>query len=353
LLDEGIDCGAMPVLAFVITDASGASSHSAEDVELEIQRLNALVQTDDDDGQTLSFVLEDLIWLPAPDWLVLDEQEVSSLADDPRVHPRRQEAYLPLIFTDALAAGGGVPKSGVSTLPNGTCGGMQDRPGPIYGVVAVAKARSATTVSHEVGHFLGLCHTHEQRLPSALNATLQAGQAQACDPGCRTDGDGICDTPVDPGADQCVYDQSCATACRGGQRPDARNLMSYYTSCRNHFSAEQIALMQHSLALRRGWYACSVDECRCEPGDDTCPAGMSCRPHRLDGQKAYLCSLDGSHQAGADCQSVADCAQDSICLSEANSGVQRCARVCVASEPGCDCVRADGTLRVCREDVVP
>jgi hypothetical protein len=341
----------MPIVAFVITDASGNSSHAPEDVALEIAHLNDAVRDEASDLPALSFVLDELVWLKEPQLLDLDEREVSSLADDPRLHPVRKQTYLPLIFTDTLSAEGGVPRPGLSTLPNGTCGRLQEHAGPRHGIVAVAKARSATTVIHEVGHFLGLCHTHEQRSPSVVAGVVESGRTKACAVACRVEGDGICDTPFDPGPEQCLYDESCATGCRGGAQPDARNLMSYYTACRSRFSGEQIAVMQHSLALRRAWYPCTVDVCRCEPGDQSCPAGMSCRPHILDAQNTYLCSLDGPHAAGANCRGAADCAADSVCLTESNTGLSRCARMCAGSLPGCECVSANAQLSVCREDM--
>lgn len=353
LLDEGLDCGALPVVAFIVTDASGNSSHAPEDVDLELQRLNRALQDEASETTALSFVLDELIWLREPELLVLDERELGSLADDSRVHPARQQAYLPLIFTDTVTTDGGVPRPGVSTLPNGTCGGLQEHAGPQQGIVAVSKARSTTTVIHEVGHFLGLCHTHEQRLQSAISGVADGAAIKACDLACRVEGDGICDTALDPGPESCVYDESCATACRDGERPDANNLMSYYTSCRSQFSAEQIAMMQHSLALRRAWYPCTIGACRCEPGGDGCPMGMSCRPHVYEGQNTYLCSLNGPHSSGADCRSPADCGAESVCLTESNSGLSRCARLCVVSSPDCDCVSAGDALQICREDVAP
>ncbi len=358
LVDEELDCGAVPVIAFVVTDRSGQTSHGPEDVQTELERANQLFAKSSVPNP-LSFVLEELLFLADDRLLDLDGKEFQSLVFDTRVHPVRDHFYLPLVFTDTVSLGGETPKNGVSTLPNGTCGGLQESSGPDVGIVAVAKGRALTTVSHEIGHFFGLCHTHDVRSSAprvVLDQTARGAAREACGPSCRDEGDGLCDTPFDPGPQECLYDATCGTRCLHDDEPDPRNLMGYYTACRQGFSDQQMRLMQHSLALRRGWQPCLNAGCTCELGRDACPVGMSCRPLSLDEPgNSTRCDLDGPYGPGSDCSDTRQCGQGTLCIAEQTSGVKRCVRPCEVSVPGCQCtpIGADleRALSVCIDDL--
>lgn len=354
-VDEGLACGPVAVIAFVVADASGASSHAREDVEQELQRVNQAFSGHDE--PTLQFVLEELIPLRAPQLLALDHGEFSALVDDPRIVAARETFYVPVLFTDEVFAGGETPKPGASTLPNGTCGGVQQSQGPELGLIALAKARYPTTLAHELGHFLGLCHTHDQLTPhTPTRAFRRADDAPlaSCAPLCREEGDGICDTPLDPGPEVCSYDLSCEVRCASAGSPDPLNLMSYYAHCRAHFTAEQRALMEHTLALRRGWQRCRQGACVCALGGDDCPQAMSCRPVSLGSeQRATRCTLDGPLPARASCRAASDCGPAALCLRNAEGQDARCVRSCRASSAGCRCIEAGPELSVCREDLGP
>jgi len=307
-----------------------------------------------DDQLSLRFELLDVIPLVAPELLALDHDEFSRLASDAQLHPVRDEFYVPVLFTDGIVAGGDTPKAGVSTLPNGSCGGMQEGRGPEIGLLAVAKARYATTFVHELGHFLGLCHTHDQQeaAPFIAFTDAQSGALATCRETCRGQGDGLCDTPFDPGPELCSYDVSCRAACRVPGEPDTRNLMGYYAACRTTFSDEQLQLMQHTLALRRGWQRCFGAACSCRLGGEECPVGMSCRGGRsVAGVSSAHCALDGPRAPGADCGSSADCSLGALCLVEQGSGAQRCVRPCLTSSASCRCTPVADDLSVCAEDI--
>lgn len=354
LIDQDLDCGPVPVVAFLVTDSAGRRSHAEEDVELELQRANEAFARSDVEGAP-SFALDEVVLLSAPSLLEMDEDAFMRLATDPRVHPPRDGFYVPLVFTDRLTSGE-TPKAGLSTLPNGTCGGLQEGYGPDVGVVAVAKARFPTTVAHELGHFLGLCHTHEQHetSPIVAYADAQTGKLARCAPSCRGEGDGICDTPPDPGPERCRYELGCQTSCGiGGAEPDATNLMSYYTDCRARFTDEQVHLVQHTLAMRRAWHRCVGQRCTCQLGDATCPAGMSCRPARIGSDDTVRCTLDGPRPAGSDCDHQAECGAGALCMIEQGSRLSRCVRPCSATSPTCDCREAGSDLRICAEDLRP
>src|SRR5690606_7342607 len=100
---------------------------------------------------------------------------------------------------------------------------------------------NSSTLSHEVGHFFSLMHTHG---PQSEGLTTELVNGSNCD----TDGDGICDTPADPTLNNLNVDNSCKYTGNerdaNGQRfsPDTRNMMSYSAKgCRSYFSSQQSA----------------------------------------------------------------------------------------------------------------
>jgi hypothetical protein len=108
-------------------------------------------------------------------------------------------------------------------------------------LVMASDAILISTFPHEVGHCLGLFHTHEER---AFGAELVRRNGN-----CTTAGDLICDTPADFNLDKSTVNVD-PSSCnyRGNRRdaegvlytPDSRNIMSYsLDNCRTTFSAGQ------------------------------------------------------------------------------------------------------------------
>jgi hypothetical protein len=94
------------------------------------------------------------------------------------------------------------------------------------------------TATHEMGHYLGLLHT--------FNAQGQCGSATA--PGCYTDGDLICDTPVErsPNGDCTGSETSC------GSPDPVENYLDYTDDiCMFAFSEEQCNRMRCTLVHYR------------------------------------------------------------------------------------------------------
>lgn len=252
--DEGADCGDIDVLAFVVVSESGATSYTEEDVVAELARVRTIFE-ELNPHTGLRFRLAGVQWVARNEWRAADTPDVHAMIADPALHPPRPRLYVPVVFTDVVHDGS-VPRYGSGTLPPGACNGL--RPAAMSqargGLVIVSKARHSTTLAHELGHFFGLCHTH-QHGPAAVVERLRHGQggeqATECT-GCRQSGDGVCDTPDDPGPGSCRLDTaSCGALCADGAQPDASNLMSYYHDCRWALSTEQGVLLRRGLALRR------------------------------------------------------------------------------------------------------
>ncbi len=334
-IDEDVSCEPLQVIAFVVTDSAGGSSYSAEDIEQEIASVDEVFSADHG-GLRMHVALAGLVELPRPDYLSIEDDELGPLLAELRSNPSlasSQGLRVPIVFTDELASDD-TPKAGLSTLPNGTCGGTRRTPfpQPLRGVIVVAKRRAPTTVAHELGHFLGLCHTHEAD-PEAVVRVARwrnrdgSGRESTCDAVCSLEGDGICDTPRDPGPESCTYDARCDVQCGSGDVPSARNLMSYYTSCRDQLTPIQTVELHRSRALLDGWYRCAEpSECPCLPDGVAapadrieriaCPEQMSCRP---TASGDFGCSLDGALLEGERCRAHAECGADLVCVE------QRCA----------------------------
>lgn len=102
---------------------------------------------------------------------------------------------------------------------------------------------SSNLFIHEMGHFLGLYHTHNEWEDSELvNGS-----------NCDVSGDYICDTPADPNLAYlpynisiCNYTDSLTDLNGDLYMPDITNYMSYAPpKCRNSFTSQQIEIMNY------------------------------------------------------------------------------------------------------------
>jgi len=353
-IDEDVECPPVPVVAAVIVDTDGKGSYTDDDIAAAIDELNGSFVRDD--GYGLRFELLQVVRLAEPTWLELDMNDVDQMLRRGVLELGHDEFYVPVVFTDVVLAEQ-VPRPGLATVPNGMCGGQRRSwgPQPPVGLVAVAKLRWPTTLAHEMGHFLGLCHTHEAPPPVEQVAAGTDGEladAPVCEDGCAGDPDGLCDTAIDPGPEMCGVDAECSIHCETGDRPDARNMMAYYPPCRTLFSEAQALLMRHSLALRRGWHACVSNEgCVCNPERQDCPESMTCRAYDVSGQAQWRCDLDGPALPGGRCDDGSECGRGSICV-HTPLGEGRCARTCDPSDPPCRCEPiTTPQVAVCSEDL--
>ena len=100
---------------------------------------------------------------------------------------------------------------------------------PGHDIVAVAVTKApATTLAHEIGHYFGLFHTHED-----FYGRDDLVRCMPRSPACDRVGDFICDTPPDPydardgGTLETLY-RGCHGGARTAEGKLQRNLMSYY-----------------------------------------------------------------------------------------------------------------------------
>lgn len=116
---------------------------------------------------------------------------------------------------------------------------------------------SGSTLSHEMGHYFDLEHTHAAELDPADNELVDGSN-------CHVAGDAICDTPADPGLgfsnidDDCNYTGNELDLNGEMYQPLTNNLMSYsLTSCRNAFTPQQNARMFATYKVARTYLSCA------------------------------------------------------------------------------------------------
>ena len=128
--------------------------------------------------------------------------------------------------------------------------GYASFPGDIDFIMMKSSCMNNTsTLIHEVGHYLGLYHTH----------TTFFGRELVTREGCDTTGDKFCDTPADPNlsgeiTDGCIYESTETDANGDKYTPSVTNIMSYSTKgCRFEFSDQQIQFMRWTYFNERSY----------------------------------------------------------------------------------------------------
>jgi hypothetical protein len=234
LVDEDRACDEVPLVAFVPEGLPLANLEQRMSRELNV--LNQIFSPMRFQWARTRTVTEQYRSF-APEQLAQAAQELSVV--ESRSHALREESsgqsgldfYVPVLLTQEIHST--PPKAGLSTLPNARCGGVRvsDEPSIVSGLIVLSEDRAPETLTHEMGHYLGLCHTHEQ----VAQFTVRVGALT-----CENSGDGICDTPEDPGVDACLRAGLCEVVCSSGAQPDPFNIMSYYFGCRQQIGRAHV-----------------------------------------------------------------------------------------------------------------
>ncbi len=131
---------------------------------------------------------------------------------------------------------------------------------PLANTIIISRNTSTSTLSHEIGHYLGLKHPHRgwkykwfQEPVSRTKKTIFGKRM------CEKKGDKLCDTPAEPNLTK-YTDKKCNytgwnVKDKYGEvyKPDTHNIMSYTNNreCRNKFTKGQIAIMRKTLAKNK------------------------------------------------------------------------------------------------------
>lgn len=141
--------------------------------------------------------------------------------------------------------------SGASNI----CGHAQFPGGLDFVMLANSCTKNGSTFAHELGHYVGLYHTHEPFFGAELVNGTNCGVA----------GDLLCDTPADPSLSGNINTSGCIYTGVGtdgnGQAyvPDVENVMSYTSKeCRTIFSDDQRDRALLILQTSRAYLTCGA-----------------------------------------------------------------------------------------------
>jgi hypothetical protein len=147
------------------------------------------------------------------------------------------------IFVAETASSGGTAVCGYSYYP---------WTGFDFVILARSCATNGSTFAHELGHNLGLYHTHD----NSQGAELVDGS------NCEDAGDLLCDTPADPNlsgnvSGSCLYNGTDMDGNGANYEPDVTNMMSYSRKpCRVHMSFGQQVRAAYHIPLYKDHLDC-------------------------------------------------------------------------------------------------
>lgn len=137
---------------------------------------------------------------------------------------------------------------------SGICGHAQFPGGLDFILVTTSCMNNGSTLAHEMGHYLGLYHTH----------TTSFGSEAVNGSDCSTQGDLICDTPADPNLsgevnnDGCIYEGTSIDENGQSYSPQVTNLMSYAAKeCRIEMTEGQLDRALWTLQNERAYLSCA------------------------------------------------------------------------------------------------
>lgn len=145
----------------------------------------------------------------------------------------------------------------VNELGTSLCG-TAFYPWSFYKIIVVKNscATNGSTIAHEIGHYLGLYHTHDNRF----------GYELVDQSNCEVAGDLICDTPADPKLSTSSVNPSCSyigtevDSSGNFYQPNPEMLMSYSRkACRSKFTEEQGIVMRNVFDDYYPNYQCEGD----------------------------------------------------------------------------------------------
>jgi hypothetical protein len=349
-VDEGVTCPTIDVIAFVLLDDDGRPLETDARVRADVERTNrALSEPGHDTG--LQLELREIRRISRPAWLNATGSTIRDAQSDPEVSGAGLPFFLPVVYTRQIKLGQ-KRVAGMGNFPNNGCADVRfSGAGDASGVLLLAPQRSETTFAHELGHFFGLCHTHmdpfrDQQTNTSVHLPPANDEPLTC-PICSRSGDGICDTPPDPGANGgCVLDENtCQVTCPQGETPDAFNLMSYYQPCRRYFTTEQSMHLRRNLWRRLRWRECALDpqKCACTLADDGTAARCDAAAGRMrcqlePGLAQGRCEPAGSGELGEQCLDDRECDTGLLCAPAPKGTFRVCQHACVVGAGGCECL---------------
>lgn len=160
--------------------------------------------------------------------------------------PNYESIYAECMSTNRVTNAINIYKMSGSPFMNGVTGRTQSIPGIAF-LLTEHEFENVTALQHEMGHCLGLYHTHHGTYHEGGDSNECAELVDGSNS--STCGDYITDTPADPNEwDGCIYDGTERDANGDIYVPDPTNIMSYANSeCHNRFTQKQVERMHQVL----------------------------------------------------------------------------------------------------------
>ncbi len=228
----------LPIKAHIVRKSDGSGGLTESQLNNAIATMNSYYS-----NAGLEFFLCDGInYINNSNFYELESNEESSLTSANNINN-----VINIYFLDKIYNSSGSSLCGYAYYPGG----------PETIMMANGCATNGSTLSHEMGHFFGLFHTHGNNNTATSSNELVNGS------NCDNAGDYICDTPADPTLSYSNVNTSCEYT--GNDRdanndlfdPQTENIMSYSRrSCRTLFTETQYARINATYELSRSNLRC-------------------------------------------------------------------------------------------------
>lgn len=222
----------IPVHIHLIRESDGNSAITLQDIQNELDSVNFYYQN------------AGLIFIECLAAEMIDDDNMydyeSSMHESYLLNSHYTSDVLNLYFANT-----------VSRNATYVCGYAWYPGGPDAAFISGTCATNGSTLAHEIGHYMGLMHTHGVTTDEFVDGS-----------NCASAGDFICDTPADPGLSglvdaACVYTGTALDWNNQPYQPDVTNIMSYSRKvCRTSFSPMQYALINATYWSDRTYLEC-------------------------------------------------------------------------------------------------
>ncbi len=225
----------LPIKAHVLRQDDGTGGLSQSQLNDAITEMNVIYAN----ASIEFFICGGINYIDDTDYYNFSENDEYALTNSNNI-----DDTINIYFANTVSSSTGSSLCGYAYFPGG----------PETIIMKNTCATNGSTLSHEMGHFFALSHTHGN-----FGATTELVNGSNCD----TNGDYICDTPADPKLSysnvnwECSYTGDATDANEDTYVPDEENLMSYSRkTCRSSFSAQQYARINAVLQAARGNLTC-------------------------------------------------------------------------------------------------
>lgn len=229
----------VPVKAHIIRTTSGSGGLTV----LELDQAMAIMNSYYANAGLEFFLCDGINYINDDNFYDYETNQESTLTNANNVN-----GVINIYFTNSIVS---------SSSGGGLCGYAYFPGGPETILMANSCTTNGSTLSHEVGHFFALSHTHGNSNVFGSTEELVDGS------NCSTTGDFLCDTPADPRLGNNNVDVNCqyfdfAQDANGEYyQPDPLNIMSYSRkSCRTQFSPQQYARINAIYHISRSNLSC-------------------------------------------------------------------------------------------------